>query len=77
MNPRGFLVSYFHYDENKSDPKLFKRINSVYYINNKTKDNCWICEGWVEIKFQYSGVEYQHPIFLHLDFEDYRPMLMN
>ncbi|CAD8076292.1 unnamed protein product [Paramecium sonneborni] len=77
VNPRSFLVKEVMYDENKSDPKLFKRINSVNCINTKTKENCWICEGWVEIGFHYSGIEYQHPIFLHLDFEQYRPILMN
>eukprot|EP00347_Sterkiella_histriomuscorum_P017331 403349792 len=43
----------------------------------KVKDNCWICEGWSEFKFdlrvpQHIGVE----VYLHFDFDDYKPDLM-
>lgn len=43
----------------------------------KVKDNCWICEGWSEFKFdlkvpQHIGAE----VYLHFDFDDYRPDLM-
>ncbi|CAD8150190.1 unnamed protein product [Paramecium pentaurelia] len=63
-----------------ADPSLFKRIQSTDYTNNKSKDNCWLCEGWTEIRFQYvvgkSGTISDYPIYLHLDFENYRPMIM-
>ena len=45
------------------------------------KDCCWICEGWEEVQFVWkpgeSGWFEKEPIFLHLDFEDYQPMIMN
>ncbi|CAD8157226.1 unnamed protein product [Paramecium octaurelia] len=42
-------------------------------------DVCWICEGWQEIKFQWnqkSGTLRSEPIFIHFDFDDYKPYLM-
>ncbi|CAD8097939.1 unnamed protein product [Paramecium sonneborni] len=42
-------------------------------------DVCWICEGWQEIKFQWnpkSGTLQSEPIFIHFDFDDYKPYLM-
>ncbi|CAD8094383.1 unnamed protein product [Paramecium sonneborni] len=42
-------------------------------------DVCWICEGWQEIKFQWnpkSGPLQTEPIFIHFDFDDYKPYLM-
>ena len=36
---------------NSTPPTIFDSID-------KTKDNWWICEGWVEIGFHYSGIEY-------------------
>lgn len=44
-------------------------------------DNCWICNGWVEIRFKIedgcSSFFTGDPVFLHLDFENYRPMYMD
>lgn len=63
-----------------ADPSLFKRIQSVDFTNTKSKDNCWLCEGWPEVRIQYivgkSGSINEYPIYLHLDFENYRPMVM-
>lgn len=42
--------------------------------------NCWICEGWVERKFQWiigsSGKHYKEPVYIHFDFDEYNPWLM-
>ncbi len=66
-----------------------RRIHGVTPLNahsSKAKrhyddcDNCWVCEGWIDHKFEYklyqSGEVRQYPVFLHLDFEDYAPILM-
>ena len=43
--------------------------------------NCWICEGWSQMKFEVAvpdrsiGQEIQS-VWIHLEFEDYRPMVM-
>ncbi|CAD8117348.1 unnamed protein product [Paramecium sonneborni] len=54
---------------------------NVQKVNQMGKlDTCWICEGWQEIKFEWnaykSGSLYNEPIFIHFDFEDYKPLLM-
>ncbi|CAD8122767.1 unnamed protein product [Paramecium sonneborni] len=53
-------------------------------IKNKrkfNKDSCWICEGWEEVKFTWSpgksGGMNNDPIFLHVNFDGYRPVLMS
>ncbi|CAD8081151.1 unnamed protein product [Paramecium sonneborni] len=57
----------------------FIRIQSVDIINLQL-ENCWICQGWVEVMFLWkphkSGLLDEDPIFIHLEFEDYLPSLM-
>ncbi|CAD8208269.1 unnamed protein product [Paramecium pentaurelia] len=47
----------------------------------KNRDSCWICEGWEEVKFTWSpgksGGMNNDPIFLHVNFDGYRPVLMS
>jgi len=47
----------------------------------KAFDNCWICHGWMEIRFEISSESSDlftgEPAFLHLDFEDYQPIYMD
>ena len=45
------------------------------------KNNCWICEGFREVKFEYIPKEpiedpNNHLVKLHLNFDDYRPFDM-
>lgn len=49
----------------------------------KAASNCWICEGWTEIKFEFtpgvsSNIEIDEtkPLMLHVDCDDYEPDLM-
>ncbi|KAM3145067.1 hypothetical protein pb186bvf_002742 [Paramecium bursaria] len=57
-----------------------RQIQSTNIVFNQMKDICWICQGWVEIKFTYhpkrSGQLESFPIFIHFQFEDFRPTLM-
>jgi hypothetical protein len=39
----------------------------------KVKDNCWICEGWSELKFDLRCKTLGADINIHFDFDDYRP----
>jgi hypothetical protein len=40
---------------------------------------CWICEGWSEMKFEWkvgkSGKIMKEPVYIHFDFDEYRPWL--
>ena len=46
--------------------------------------NCWICEGWTEVKFVYEcgvsddspGHDPFKPITLHLEVDDWKPDIM-
>jgi hypothetical protein len=51
-------------------------------------DNCWICEGWAEVKFEFKKLsngkfpngevdnDVHVPIYLHLELDNYKPDLM-
>ncbi|CAD8141715.1 unnamed protein product [Paramecium octaurelia] len=55
-------------------------VNFIPELNNGLigSDCCWICQGWMEFKFNYTPEEFKGdvPIFLHLDFLDYKPIPM-
>ncbi|CAD8166448.1 unnamed protein product [Paramecium pentaurelia] len=59
----------------RSTKSNFQKVNQL-----SKQDTCWICEGWQEIRFEWnaykSGSLYNEPIFIHFDFEEYRPFLM-
>ena len=50
-------------------------------IGKALTTNCWICEGWSQMKFEVSvpdrsiGQDIQS-VWIHLEFEDYKPMVM-
>ncbi|EAR90533.1 hypothetical protein TTHERM_00120790 (macronuclear) [Tetrahymena thermophila SB210] len=54
--------------------------NKLQNYNCSFIDNCWICDGWQEVKFEIkagcSDSFLGNPVFLHLDFENYRPHYM-
>ncbi|CAK83556.1 unnamed protein product (macronuclear) [Paramecium tetraurelia] len=59
------------------------QIDGVNYIpicngQELLMDCCWICQGWKEHQFTYTPDQNseQVPIFLHLDFLDYKPIPM-
>ncbi|KAM3145071.1 hypothetical protein pb186bvf_002746 [Paramecium bursaria] len=57
-----------------------RQIQGTNIVANQMTDICWICQGWVEMKFTYhpgrSGQLEKAPIFIHFDFEHFRPTLM-
>ncbi|KAL4479127.1 hypothetical protein ABPG72_008957 [Tetrahymena utriculariae] len=95
VDPRGFV--FFPENQNKKYEEnhqndiqiVTQRIESVktkgpnklQSFDCKTFDNCWICHGWTEIRFEMrdtgSDVFTGEPAFLHLDFEDYQPIYMD
>ena len=93
INELGFLIPL---DKNEKNDKYFceshisygisttynlrkTQIDSVRKIRNK--NNCWICDGFREIEFEYIPEEYidnpnNHLVKLHLSFDDYKPFDM-
>ncbi|KAL4468590.1 hypothetical protein ABPG74_005093 [Tetrahymena malaccensis] len=74
--------------EQSQDQELncqYQAIKGLQSIRNQQKsslnnDICWICEGWVEVTFeiftQQSSSFCKYPVFVHLQFENYQPCLM-
>lgn len=68
--------------------KATGKVKSQLAIDLKATDNCWICEGWQQVTFEFTpgvsnklpdGVESHDPfvpIYLHLDQDDFRRDLM-
>ena len=53
------------------------RSNVINVQKLRSKNNCWICEGWREIKFHYKPNKYEGDldsayVRLHLNFENYK-----
>jgi hypothetical protein len=40
------------------------------------KDNCWICEGWSEMRFEIRSKLIGAEVYLNLDFDYYKPILL-
>ncbi|EAS06061.2 hypothetical protein TTHERM_00853000 (macronuclear) [Tetrahymena thermophila SB210] len=92
IDPRGFM--FFQTDQDilrrnildfHMQQRSIQNVNSTGHnraqsFDCKTVDNCWLCDGWQEIKFEIkpgcSELFTGEPAFLHLDFEDYQPFYM-
>ena len=59
---------------------------STINVDLRATSNCWICEGWSEVKFLFNITTCNIPLTeedgvlkgvnIHLDFDDYRPDVM-
>jgi hypothetical protein len=69
-DPRGYMQP--------ADVCLTEEANYFHRILSKKKpkgQNCWLCDGWVEVEFRYQGLA-TPPLFLHLEADSYQPELM-
>ena len=74
-----FSHSHINYLMNRSYDLRKTKIDPMRKIRGKS--NCWICEGFREIQFEYIPEEPipdpgNHLVKLHLDFDDYKPFDM-
>ena len=74
-----FASSHIFYAMNKNIDLRKSTIEKIRKIRGK--NNCWICEGFREIQFEYIPEEpindpTNHLVKLHLDFDDYKPFDM-
>ncbi|EAR90528.1 hypothetical protein TTHERM_00118760 (macronuclear) [Tetrahymena thermophila SB210] len=89
FDSRGFMIQEnLSQGQGLLKDNQHQRINSLLQVErkckedtNKIQDICWICDGWQEITFeifsQQSSSFCNKPVFLHLDFENYRPHYMD
>ena len=72
VNELGFISSIR--DDRPSSAVKFKRMLGFSRISNnlswRTVSNCWICERWSPVEFQWTG-EKTDPVYLHLSFDDF------
>ena len=92
INCLGFItpIEKLKNDKYFSESQIYYGINKGYDLRKtgvelvrkiRGKNNCWICEGFREIKFEYIPKEpildpNNHLVKLHLNFDDYRPFDM-
>ena len=74
-----FSESQISYGIDKSYKLRKTKIDAVRKIRNK--NNCWICDGFREIEFEYIPEEpiddpNNHLVKIHLNFDDYKPFDM-
>ena len=82
-----FPIEKSKYKQNHfANSQIFYRIANDHPLNRssvinvqklRSKNNCWICEGWREIKFHYKPNKYEGNlesayVRLHLNFENYK-----
>ena len=78
-NNKYFSESQIYYGMNKGYDLRKTCVENIRKIRGK--NNCWICEGFREIKFEYIPEEpimdpNNHLVKLHLNFDNYRPFDM-
>ena len=78
-NERYFSESQIYYGLNRDYALRKTSIEKVRKIRGK--NNCWICEGFREVKFEFIPEEpimepNDHLVKIHLSFDDYRPFDM-
>lgn len=77
--PNYFANSQIFYELGKDYNLTKTNVDTVRKI--RSKNNCWICEGWREVKFEFTPKEpiadfNSHLVKLHLSFDNYRPFDM-
>ena len=87
-----FPIEKSNYKQNHfAKSQIFYRIANDHPLNRssvinvqklRSKNNCWICEGWREIKFHYKPNKFEGNlessyVRLHLNFENYKSFNLN
>jgi len=80
LNSKGFITPQVA-GERLEQGHFFRRIIEPAKCNSyKESINCWVCEDWVEVEFNWkpnvSGKADSDPIFLHLECDNYGADLM-
>jgi hypothetical protein len=76
FNQSHFANSQIYYKIDRDHPLIKSNVLNIKKI--RAKNNCWICEGWREIRFFYKpthfeGTLQQQNVKLHLNFDNYKP----
>ena len=76
VDPQGFIVPYSASFSNSQEGHFFNRIldKSKYSRRHQQYNNCWICEKWLEVKFEWKASEgNSEPNYVHLIIDKFLP----
>ena len=78
--PNHFANSQIFYRLSDDHPLICSNVINIKKL--RSKNNCWICEGWREIKFNYKPNKNENSsendyIKLYLNFENYKSISVN
>ena len=73
--PNHFANSQIFYRLSDDHPLISSNVINIKKL--RSKNNCWICEGWREIKFNYKVNSQDDYIKLYLNFENYKSVSVN
>lgn len=45
-------------------------------LKYRNKDNCWICEGWSEQRFEMRTSQIGAAVYIHFEFDKFKPDAM-
>lgn len=74
VDSRGFIIPN-KYVSKVEQGHFQARIMGGKKIKSHGQINCWLCEKWIEIKFDFK-CEPTEPVCIHLECDDYQPDLM-
>ena len=74
-----FDLSHIYYSMNND--YYLRKTNVDKIIKIRRKNNCWICEGYLEVEFEYVPEKplidpNNHLVKIHFDFDGYKPFDM-
>jgi len=73
--PNYFANSQIYYNINRD--KNINKSNNYKIRKIRSKNNCWICEGWREMTFTYYAEKLKEPekqfVKIHFNFENWKP----
>lgn len=74
VDGKGFIIPDKHANESKSQ-LISKALNDEENSLMWNRNNCWICEKWVQFRFVFNDV-CEPPVFIHLEFDNFVPEMM-
>lgn len=74
----GFVGKLVNVENAVANTLIFSHVEDKNEQTRRVKilQNCWICEGWSEVKFEWDGRVPSEPVFLHLECDNWKPELM-
>lgn len=75
VDPQGFIIPHLSSQSSAQEGHFFNRIlnKSKYSKHHQQSNNCWICEKWVEMTFEWKPEQIKDPNYIHLSIDKFLP----